>query len=77
MVGNIDTHDGEDGFSAIELPRTIKGRRGRYSQGPLFFSMMGQGISSTSAAPQTRHILPLGRASSDGSRGDPILQVRQ
>jgi hypothetical protein len=27
MVGSIDTHDGEDGFSAIELPRTIKGRR--------------------------------------------------
>lgn len=24
MIGSIDTHDGEDGFSAIELPRTIK-----------------------------------------------------
>jgi hypothetical protein len=43
MVGSIDTHDGEDGFSAIELPRTIKGRRGEILSGTVVFLDDGPG----------------------------------
>jgi hypothetical protein len=41
-----------------------------------FVMMMGQGSASMRGEPQTRHTRPLGRASSERSRGELTLQVR-
>jgi hypothetical protein len=72
-VGIIDTHGGWHGFNCCPDFLAAADQSSR----PLSVSRTGHGSCSTSAAPQMRQVLPLGRASSEGSRGDPILQVRQ